>query len=180
MTPASAKRKSAGFPWWAILIQGIFAIVIGILLLTNPAATTKALVQFLGIYWLVAGIFSLVGMFIDSTMWGWKLFAGIVGILAGITILDHPIWSTILVPAVLVLFIGISGLIIGTVGLIAAFQGAGWGPGILGILSIIFAIIVLASPYIAALYLPWVLGIFGIIGGSVAVFHSFKQRSTEE
>lgn len=177
MTTASATKTSLGFPWWAILVQGIFSVIIGILLLTNTAATTVVIVQFVGIYWLVAGIFSLVGMFLDSTMWGWKLFSGIIGILAGIAILQHPWVSAIMLPGIIVIFMGIGGLIMGTTGLIAAFQGGGWGAGILGVLSIIFGILLLASPYMAGLALPWVLGFFAIFGGIASIFAAFKQRS---
>lgn len=179
MTTASTTKGPAGFPWWAILVQGIFSILIGILLLTNPGATTIVIVQFIGIYWMVSGIFSLVGMFMDSSMWGWKLFSGIVGILAGLAIMQHPLVSAIMLPGIIVIFMGVSGLIIGTTGLIAAFQGAGWGAGALGVLSILFGILLLGSPYMTGLALPWVFGILGVVGGLTSIFAAFQQRSAE-
>ena len=90
-------------------MNGIFAIFIGILLLTNPLASMVVVVTFIGIYWLVTGIFALVGIFIDSSMWGWKLFMGILGVLAGIMVLQHPMWSSFLLPAVLVVVMGVNG-----------------------------------------------------------------------
>lgn len=167
-------------PWWATLLQGIFALIIGLLLLANPLATTIVLVQFLGIYWLVSGIFSLIGMFIDSSMWGWKLFSGIIGIMAGISILNHPMWSTLLVPTVFVIFMGVNGVIMGIVGLVAAFKGGGTSAGVLGALSLLLGFLLLGSPYIAALALPWVYGIFSVVGGIAAIFSSFQQKKTEE
>lgn len=163
-------------PWWLVLLEGMAAIIIGALLLTSPGATLLILIQFLGIYWFVAGIFKIISIFIDSTMWGWKLFAGILGILAGIIIIQHPLWSTLLVPATLVIVIGIDGIIIGIVSLIQAFRGGGWGVGILGILSIIFGIILVANPIIGAATLPWVLGIFAIVGGIFAIIMAFRLR----
>jgi len=179
MTTASAIEQPVRFPWWAVLVQGIFAIIIGILLLTYPGATTLVIVQFIGIYWLVSGIFSLVGIFMDRSMWGWKLFAGVIGILAGLAIMRHPLWSTFLLPTVLVIFLGIDGLIIGAVGIFAAFKGGGWAAGILGALSMLFGLILLFSPFIAALALPWIYGILGIVGGVAAIFAAFRQRSEE-
>jgi len=179
MTTASAIEQPVSFPWWAVLVQGIFAIIIGILLLAYPGATTLVIVQFIGIYWLVSGIFSLVSIFIDRSIWGWKLFAGIIGVLAGLAIMRHPLWSTFMLPTVLVIFLGIDGLIIGVVGLIAAFKGSGWAAGILGVLSILFGLLLLFSPFVAALALPWVYGILGIVGGIVAIFAAFRQRSEE-
>jgi uncharacterized membrane protein HdeD (DUF308 family) len=163
-------------PWWLVLIQGIAALIIGIFLITSPGATTFVLVQFLGIYWLVSGIFQIVAIFVDKTAWGWKLFAGILGILAGILILNHPLWSTLLVPATLIIILGVQGIIFGILGLIQAFQGAGWGAGILGALSIIFGLVLLFNPVLGAAALPWVLGIFGIVGGIAGIIAAFRMK----
>ncbi|NJN84083.1 MAG: hypothetical protein HC802_18620 [Caldilineaceae bacterium] len=95
MTTAVAPAEQRVVPWWIVLIEGIAALVIGILLLQSPVETTVFLIQVLGIYWLITGIMSLVNIFIDSHMWGWKLFSGILGIVAGIWIIQHPWWSTV-------------------------------------------------------------------------------------
>ena len=163
-------------PWWLVLINGIAALILGILLITSTGATVLILVQFLGIYWLVSGIFQIVGLFIDSTAWGWKLFAGILGILAGIVIMNHPLLSPLVVGGTIVIIMGIQGIIFGILGLIAAFQGGGWGAGILGVLSVIFGIILLANPLLGAAALPWVLGIFGIVGGIVGIIAAFRMK----
>ena len=149
-------------PWWLVLIEGIAAVIIGVLLLAEPRMTTAVLVQVLGIYWFIAGILSIIGIFVDSSAWGWKLIIGILGIIAGLLILQHPLWATILVPTTIIIVLGIQGLIIGVVNIIRAFQGAGWGTGILGALSIIFGIILLANAFVASFALPIVLGIFAI------------------
>ena len=66
--------------WWVVLLQGIAAIVIGILLFTDPAPTLVTLTLFLGVYWFIGGIFSLVRMFTDGSDWGWHLIAGLTGL----------------------------------------------------------------------------------------------------
>ena len=176
MTATTASPQGRLVPWWLVLIEGIAAVILGILLLTNPAATVAILVQFLGIYWLIAGIFRIVSIFIDSTAWGWKLFAGIVGIIAGVLILQHPIWSTILVPTTLVWLLGFAGIIIGVINLLQAFQGGGWGIGILGVLSILFGLVLLLNPVVGAVALPWVLGLLGIVGGIAAIVMAFRLK----
>lgn len=180
MTTANAIEEPVSFPWWAVLVQGIFSIIIGLLLLAYPGATTLVIVQFIGVYWLVTGMFSLVSIFMDRSMWGWKLFAGVIGIMAGLSIMRHPLWSTLMVPTVLVMFMGFSGLFIGVAGLISAFQGGGWSAGILGGLSLLFGILLLGSPFIAALALPWVYGVLGLAGGIAAIFAAFRQRGEEK
>ena len=175
-TATAESPQTYSVPWWLVLIQGIAGVIIGLLLLISPLKTTVFLVQFLGIYWFVSGIFGIVSIFIDHTHWGWKLFAGLLGIIAGILILQHPLWSTVLVPTTLVIILGIEGLIIGVVNLIHAFRGGGWGIGILGALSIVFGLILLSNLFVSALALPYVAGAFGVVGGSIAIFYSFKLK----
>ncbi len=110
-------------------------------------------------------------------MWGWKLIVGILGVIAGLIVIQHPLWSALLVPATLVLILGIEGILIGVVRLVQAFMGAGWGAGILGVLSILFGLILAFNPLLGALSLPLVLGILGIILGIVAIVMAFRIRS---
>ena len=104
------------YPWWLLLLGGILNIIVGILLLTNPAKTVLALVWVLGLYWLIQGIFILIGMFVDHSAWGWKLFMGILSILAGIVVLRHPIASTAVIPSILILLLGPLSISVGVIG----------------------------------------------------------------
>ncbi len=174
MTTATAQPQAVEFPRWARLIQGVISLIIGFLLLTNPMATTIVIVQFIGIYWLITGVFSLVAIFMDRSLWGWKLFSGIIGIMAGLAVMNHPLWSTFLLPTILVIFLGVNGLIIGAIALIGAFKGEGWGAAVLGVLSIIFGLLLLGSPFVTALALPWVYGIVAMVGGFIAIIAAFR------
>ena len=77
-SPTAMETKAR--PWWLLLMEGIAAIIIGGVLLWSPAKTQvetwQLLVVLLGLYWVIAGIFDLVHMFIDHSGWGWKLFMG--------------------------------------------------------------------------------------------------------
>jgi uncharacterized membrane protein HdeD (DUF308 family) len=164
-------------PWWLVLLEGIAAVIIGIFLLTAPGITLLFLVQVTGFFWLIGGILRLVSIFVDSSLWGWKLLASIVGVLAGLVVLQHPLWSTLLLPAVYVIILGVQGIILGGAGLIMAFQGGGWGSGVLGVLSIILGIVLLLNPlFIGIAVLPFVLGAFALLGGILAIVAAFAMR----
>jgi uncharacterized membrane protein HdeD (DUF308 family) len=166
------------YPWWLLLMGGILNIIVGILLLTNPLKTVLALAWVLGLYWLIQGIFILVGMFLDHTAWGWKLFTGILGILAGIVVMRHPVASAVTIPMILVLLLGIQGLIVGIISLVMAFKGGGWGAGILGAISIVFGLILVlnfANLGTVAAFV-WVVAIFALVGGVVQIVQAFRQR----
>jgi len=167
-----------GFPWWVVLVEGIFALIFGLLLISAPGATSVFLVTVLGFYWLIRGIFSIIEIFIPNTgtHWGWLLFMGILGIIAGMVVLRHPLYSTVFVGTFLIIFLAVDALIMGILGLIRAFTGGGWGPGILGILTIIIALFLFANVFGAVLALPVIIGAIMIIGGIGAIFFSFRIR----
>jgi len=166
------------FPWWIVLVEGIFALIFGIFLITAPGATSVFLVTVLGFYWLIRGIFSIIEIFIPNTgtHWGWLLFMGILGIIAGMAVLRHPAYATVFVGTFLIVFLAVDGLLMGVMGLVRAFMGAGWGTGILGALSVIIAIFLFANLWVATLALPVILGALLIVGGIVAIFFSFSVR----
>ncbi len=172
--------KMRTVPWWLILIEGIALIILGILFLTNPGSTTLAVVTVLGIYWLISGILGIIGIFLNSHNWFWKLLMGILGIVAGVLILQHPATAAVAVGAALVLWLGLLGLMIGIVQIIRGITGEGWGVLILGIISVILGIILLANFWGVTISLPWSLGILSLIGGAVAIWHSFGARRIQK
>jgi hypothetical protein len=83
------------------------------------------------------GVLELVYMFIDHTAWGWKLFIGVVSIIAGGSILMYPVAAAIALPQVFLLVLGIWALVEGIILLTLAFKGGGWGAGVLGVTAIL-------------------------------------------
>jgi uncharacterized membrane protein HdeD (DUF308 family) len=164
-------------PWWLILIEGVALIIVGLLLLAQPGMSSVVIVQVLGIYWLIMGIVRIVSIFVDSAQWGWKLFAGVLGIIAGVIVIRHPLWSTVLVANTVILVLGLTGIVIGIISLLQAFRGAGWGTGILGIVSIILGLVLLANYWELSFSLPVTFGILSIVGGIAAIFGAFRVRS---
>jgi uncharacterized membrane protein HdeD (DUF308 family) len=170
----STSEALVSLPWWVVLLEGIAAVIIGILLLISPGVTTVVLIQFLGFYWLITGILALVSIFLDRSQWGWKLFSGILGILAGLVVIRNPLWSAVLIPTFLVIVLAIQALIQGVVKIVHSFGGGGLGAFVLGLLNILIGVILLFNPLIAAFALPLVLGILALIGGIAAIIGAFR------
>jgi uncharacterized membrane protein HdeD (DUF308 family) len=174
---ASAPKAEQANIWWIFLLQGIAGILLGLMLITAPGATLVALVTFLGFYWLITGILALVRVFVDRSIpWIWSLLSGIVGILAGLLVLRHPLLATVTVPAVLVIILGVQGLIMGGLEVIESFKGGGIGSFILGALNIVVGLLLLSRPITAALVVPLVFGVLLLIEGAAHIFLAFKVR----
>ena len=177
---AVAQPTADSAKWWVPLIMGIIAIVFGLLLFTNPAMTSAWIAWFIGIYWLISGVMHLVTIFFDRTLWGWKLFSGILGIFAGVIVLEAmvqaPLLTTIGLASIYVWILGLQGIIFGFVQIIMAFKGEGWGVGLLGVLSVVLGGLLVANAVQASLVLPWVFGAFAVIGGIAAIVMAFQLK----
>lgn len=164
-------------PWWLVLLGGIASIIIGIMLWNNPLRVANVLVWAIGLYWLITGVLYIVSLIWDRRQWGWKLFGGIIGIMAGWFLVDAgAIERVASFGFAVVLILAIQGIIMGIMGIIAAVQGGGWGAGILGAVSIVIGVLLLGNMWAATLVLPWVIGMFAIVGGIFSIFAALRMR----
>ena len=178
MPTAMLARPQAGSAWWIFLLQGIAAILLGLMLLTNPGATLVALMTFLGVYLLMTGVLSLVRMFVDSSSAGiWSLLSGIIGILAGIVVLNHPMLAAVTVPTILILILGFESLFMGVFEIIRGFKGGGGGAFILGVINVLVGLLLLGRPMMAALAIPFFFGVLLLIEGIGLVIWAFRARA---
>ena len=171
-----AGSTGEALPWWLVLVEGIVLALLGLVLLVAPGASLSFLVWLVGIYLLIAGIFRIIGIFLDSSSWGWKLAAGILCLIAGLARLSNPLWSTTLLSTWLVILVGFLAMLAGAAGLIVAFQGGGWGMGALSVLGILFGLFLVINPLIGVAALTLILAIFMLIGGVGAVIQAFRMR----
>jgi uncharacterized membrane protein HdeD (DUF308 family) len=167
-------------PWWLLLLEGIAAVIIGVLLLAETSATLYTIIVFVGAYWFVSGIIDLVMMFVDHRQWGWKLFSGVIGIIAGLAVLRHPAWASVLVPTTLVWLLGFVGIVLGVASLVRSFMGGGWSAAILGVISILLGALLLFNTVAATQVLLYIVAIWAIIGGVFAIIAAFWIRSHPE
>jgi uncharacterized membrane protein HdeD (DUF308 family) len=178
MTTAAQPTNPVQQFWWIALLQGICAIIIGALLVAEPAETFLALLPLVGIYWLVIGILSLVRIFIDrSVPWILSLLTGVIGVLAGLAVLRHPLLAAIMIPTVLVIVLGVQGLVMGILEIIEGFRGGGAWSFVLGIINILVGLLLLARPIAAALAVPFVFGILLLVQGLFLIIWAFRVRS---
>ena len=164
--------------WWVFLLQGLAGVILGLMLLTEPGATMVALTTLLGFYWLIMGVLALVQVFVDrSTPWIWSLLSGIVGILAGLFVLRHPLIAALTVPTILVIILGVQGLVMGVIEIIGGFKGGGVGSFILGAVNVLVGVLLLGSPLAAALAVPLVFGVLLVIQGVASIVLAFRVRA---
>lgn len=183
----TAIYTSAGRParsyWWVLLIEGLVAIGFGAMLFLQPAITLVILTTFLGAYWLVDGVFKVVGAFTGrgDRSWWLLLLSGLLGIAAGIVVFSQPLIATLLTQLFLVYLLAIQAIIGGILSMIWAIrvrkeiQGEGW---ILagGLLAILLGVLLFSSPLISILTLAWIAAGFAVVGGIGMIIAAFRMR----
>src|SRR5512140_213168 len=79
--------------WWTFLLQGLFAIVFGVLVLIWPGSALMTLVYLFGAFAVVDGFCAVAaGIFLssDTSKWWVAVLQGLVGILVGFATLLLP------------------------------------------------------------------------------------------
>lgn len=164
--------------WWVLLLNGICAIIFGLIAFTWPHITLLALAIVYGIYSLADGITMLATAFAKGRRgesWGHMLFHGIISIIAGLIAL---LWPAITAIALLIV-IAAWAIIRGVSEILAAVRlrkvvGNEWLLVLGGIISILFGVILFARPAVGALSVIWIIGVFAIVHGFLLVGLSFK------
>jgi len=169
--------------WWLVLLRGIAAVLLGILLFTNTAAILSVIIIFLGIYWVVDGIITLIASLKgknEHSIWGWGIFAGIISILAGLAVLSQPVLTALFTASFIVSLVGIMILISGVSSIVTGFRLRKTSDEktmiFSGALSLIFGLLLLLNPLFSALIFVYILAAFSIIGGIVMITLAFQIK----
>lgn len=99
--------------WWVLLLNGICAIVFGIIAFTWPHITLIVLAILYGIYSLADGITMTIAAFGKNKQgesWGHLLFHGIISIIAGLIALLWPAITAIALLIVIAIWAIIRGI----------------------------------------------------------------------
>ena len=179
-TPIEQKMKEAlASLWWMPLIRGILLILFGILMFARPGSTLLGLISFMGIYWIVDGIFSIIEGIRGHTEKSstWMLVGGVVGILAGLVIVGNPVVAGVVSSTFLTTLIGIATIANGIVMIFAGRNGQWtWWGLIMGILYVIFGIFVIGHPLATMATLVWLFAFWALVSGVLAIVLAFKLR----
>ncbi len=167
--------------WWVLLIRGILAVIFGIIALINPAVTLAVLVLYIGAWYLVDGIFSIITSLTAPKGyrgWVWLLVSGVSGVIIGLITFFMPG-----VTAVVLLYYVIAWLVVtGVMQVIAGIRLRKEISGEFflitgGILSVLLGLYFLVNPGAGALAFIWLIGAYALVFGVVMMITAFRLRS---
>lgn len=175
-------EKKLARHWWAILIRGVVAIIFAILAIFATGFTLNLLLIFLGVYFILDGLFSLVGALLiakNHDDWGVLLLEGIISLIAGVFIFAWPAFSLIIA----LYLIAFWSIITGIFELLASISASWAVPGkiflgITGVLSIILGIFIFIYPEFSVAAIIWLMGIYALVIGLSLIFFGLRLRAS--
>jgi uncharacterized membrane protein HdeD (DUF308 family) len=159
--------------WWIIVLQGVAAILFGVLAFAQPGATLAALLLLVAIWALADGILSLVASVgaaeTKEPWWPWVLHA-LVSVGVGLVALRWPGITAF----ALLLLIAYWAILRGILTIVAAIQLRRVIPGefwmiLGGIISILFGAWIVIAPAEGALAVIWLIGFYAVAFGVTLV-----------
>lgn len=176
-------RRLATTVWWLVLVQGVLAIVFGVVAMFFTGATLLTILVIFGVYSIVDGLLAVWGGIRNRDEgWGWLLFQGIAGLAVGVLALRYPSTTAI----ALTLLVAFWALVIGAIRVWGALElralGA-WGwiwALVAGIAALLFGLALAINPGYGAGTLIWLIGVTAAIFGIALVVNALLVRKVVE
>jgi len=167
--------------WWMTLLRGLFWIVFGIVILTNPGISLLSLTIALGVIMFVDGIINVANAVSgrrEHDDWWVLLLVGLAGIGIGVLTFYNPQVTALAVVFYVAIWAIATGLleIVAAVRLRKQISGEIW-MGLAGVASVIFGVLLVAQPGAGAITLLWLIAAYGIAFGVILLLLAFKVRS---
>jgi len=164
---------------WALGLNGLLSIVVGVVILVWPSISLLALTILFGAYALATGVVGIVAA-VRGAGGGeraWLVFSSLLGIVVGIVVLVWPDISEL----ALLYVIGVYAFALGILGILAAFYLPLDGEDtvlmvLLGIVSVLFGIAMFAEPNGGALVVLALIAAFALVTGVTEVIVAVGAR----
>ena len=178
-SPPTREQQASSIPleakyWYVLLLSGGLGILVGVLVLSDPSRSLKALATIVGIYLLVIGVLLIARTVLDEDRGAGGLLLGALSLIAGAIVIRHPGNTVVVVSMAL----GIYFLVAGALALARAIIG----PYRLHALAraVVFiagGVIITSSTEISVKTLALITGIALCLEGAVQIGEAFVLRS---
>jgi uncharacterized membrane protein HdeD (DUF308 family) len=161
---------------YAFLLGGLTAAIFGIILLIRREEALELMIVLLGLWWLIQGAFMLFSVFVDREDWVWKVILGVLGLVAGVIVMQNPDTAVIFLASAFAIVLGIIGVVIGIMSVIGSFRGGGFGALMFGVVSGAIGLLFIFNSLFSASVLVTLFAILLLIDGLAAIWLAIKYK----
>jgi uncharacterized membrane protein HdeD (DUF308 family) len=180
-------QSSRSVPWWALLLPGFAAVIVGVLIVSPSTRqeTVTGLFQVLGLACIAGGMAALISLAFNRVMWGYKLFGGLAAILIGLALFRNALLSAYIFAAAALWILGVGVLLGGFALVIGGLAYASWTPTARakawliagsGVICLIAGFGIVLGSATGPLKAPWLYGIVVILAGVGAIAGGLNMR----
>ena len=166
--------------WWLLALKGVFALILGLILIAYPVKTQVVITWIIGLFALIEGLLvSLLAIINHKKFehWGLLLIRGIFGILLGLVLFAWPGLS-------LAVILFLTSLWLLVVGIVLIFEAVSlrkedvgeWLIAALGLILILFGIFIMSNPQLSLSILGVVMGLMMLLNGIINIALGFQLR----
>ena len=177
-----------GSRWKILILEGVCAIIFGILAIVWPGLTFLVFLYIFGIYAVIEGlVLAVSALYQRKAPMAWEnettpampgswmilLAEGLLSILAGLLCLFVPHYSAqglLYVIALWALFIGVA--------LLVHARTWGWRPALVGVLAIIVSLFLFFRSLNSAQTILWIIGFCAILAGALLIWQGLVEKHT--
>jgi uncharacterized membrane protein HdeD (DUF308 family) len=172
--------KDLARKWWVIVLQGVAAVLFGVLAFAQPGATLAALLLLVALWALADGILALLASVgaaeTKEPWWPWVLHA-LVSVGFGLVALRWPGISAF----GLLLLIAYWAILRGILTIVTAIELRRVIPGefwmiLGGIISILFGAWIVIAPAAGALAVIWLIGFYAVTFGVALILAGVRLK----
>ena len=168
--------------FWVTLLRSIFAISLGVALIFNQDAARPILGNFMGVYWISAGLISLRWGASGERGGKLNLLIGIIGILAGLAVVSRSLTTSLLDEELVVASLGVVIMLTGFLHIFTGFRTREgdrhrrWASTILGVFEVFLGLILFLRPLDRGPLLNLVAMVWAMLGGTILMLDAFRIK----
>ncbi len=169
--------------WWLLAVKGALLLIMGVYILFNAEVALAALVFYLGLLALLAGVaeVALAVLNRDNPQWTGYLLEGLLDVGIGVLLLAKP-GVVELVPIMLGIWIVGSGVLLMVRTLRTRHEGGAYWSNwiVLSVLLVLLGLWLIFDPTGTLVSVTWLLGIVMFAFGLLVVIFAFRLRGTNK
>ena len=161
--------------------RGLFATILGLVLLFQPEKTTPMLGNFMGMFWLASGVISLRWGASGERSRGWALLAGVIGVLTGLAMLSRSLLENYIARDVMLSLLGMVIILTGVLHTFGNFQVGDKQHRkliitsvLLGVFEIVLGTMLIVEPLGRSTFFYLAATIWALIGGVILIGDAFR------
>ena len=168
--------------FWVTLFRSIFAISLGVALIFNQDLARPILGNFMGAYWISAGLISLRWGATGERGGKLAFVTGIIGILAGLAVISRRLTASIYDEAIVIAILGLVIMLTGFLHIFTGFRARDggrhrrWTSTFLGVFEVLLGLILFLRPLDQGPLLHLAAMVWALLGGTILMLDAFRIR----